>query len=48
MQGRNREMDAEEELVDTAGEGDDGSNWESSVEIYTQPHVKQSWWEFAL
>ena len=28
-------------LVDTVGEGEDGTNWESRTEAYTLPHVKQ-------
>ena len=35
LQGRNRDTDIENELVDTAGEGEGGSNWEHSKNIYT-------------
>ena len=27
--------------MDTVGEGEDGTNWESRTEAYTLPHVKQ-------
>ena len=27
-------------LADTVGEGEGGTNWESSIEIYTLPHTK--------
>ena len=33
-QGRNRDTHVESGLVGTAGEGEDGSNWDSSVDIY--------------
>ena len=41
LQGRNRDSDVENGLVDTAGEGEGGTNWESSIETYTLAHVKQ-------
>ena len=41
FQGRNRDTDIENKPVDTAGEGEGGRNWESSVDIYTLPCVKQ-------
>ena len=41
MQGRNRDADIENGLVDTAGEGEWGTNLESSIEIYILPCVKQ-------
>ena len=41
MQGRNGEADVENRLVNTTGEGDGGTNGESSTEIYTSPRVKQ-------
>ena len=28
-------------LADTAGEGEGGTNWESTIETYTLPHIKQ-------
>ena len=31
----------ENELVDTVGEGEGGTNWESSIDIYTLSSVKQ-------
>ena len=40
LQGRNRDTDLENGLVDTAGEGEGGTNWESSIEIYILPYVK--------
>ena len=35
LQGRNRDADIESRLVDTAGEGVEGANGESSIDIYT-------------
>ena len=33
--------------MNTAGEGEGGANWESSIEIYTLPNVKLDiQWEF--
>ena len=40
MQGRNRDTDIENGLVDAAGEGEWGTNLESSIEIYSLPCVK--------
>ena len=40
MQGRNRDADIESRLVDTAGEGVEGANGESSMDAYTLPYVK--------
>ena len=40
------ETQMENRIVDTVGEG--GTNWESSMETYTLPYVKQSHWEFAV
>ena len=40
LQGRNREADIENRLVDTAGKGDGGMTWESSDETYTLSYVK--------
>jgi len=31
----------ENRLVDLAGEGEGGLNWESSIEIYTLAYIKQ-------
>ena len=42
LQGMNREADIENILVDTAGEGEGGTSWESSIETYTLPDVKQT------
>ena len=38
FQGRNRDRDVENRLV---GEGESGASWESSIDIYTLPCVKQ-------
>jgi len=40
LQGRNRDADVENGLVDSEGEGEGWMNWESSVESYTLPCVK--------
>ena len=40
MQGRNGDTDIENGLMDTAGEGEGGKNWESSIDIYTLSCVK--------
>ena len=42
MQGRNRESDVENGLVDTVGEGEGGMNRTSLIDIYTPPCVKQT------
>ena len=34
--------DIENGLVDTAGEGEGGTNWESGTEMYTSPSVEQT------
>ena len=36
-----RDADVENGLVDTAGEGESGTNWEIRTDIYTLPRVKQ-------
>ena len=41
MQGRNRDADTENRLVDTVREGEGGTNWESTMEMYTLSYVKQ-------
>ena len=41
LQGKNRDRDIENRPVNTAGEGDGGTNWESSVHLYTLPCAKQ-------
>ena len=41
------DADVENDLVDTAGEGEGRTNWESSFDIYTLPYVKQIEWEVA-
>ena len=50
MHGRTRAADVENGLVDTVGEGDSGTNGESSINIYTLPYVKQidSLWEVGI
>ena len=40
LQGRNGDTDIEKRLVDTAREGESGTNWESSIGIYTLPCVR--------
>ena len=40
LQGRNRDADVENGLVDTVGEGKSGINSESSTDIYIPPCVK--------
>ena len=39
--GRIGDTDVENRLVDTAGDGEGGMNWESSIDIYTLSCVKQ-------
>ena len=41
LQGRNGDSDKENGLVDPVGEGESGTNGESSIDIYTLPCVKQ-------
>ena len=41
LQGNNRDADVENRFVDTVGDGEDGTNWDSSTETYTLPNVKQ-------
>ena len=41
MQGRNKDADVENRLMDIVGAGEDGTNWESSIEIYALPYVNQ-------
>ena len=40
FQGSNADTDIENRLVDTVGEGEGGTNWESNMETYTLPYVK--------
>ena len=40
MQGSNGDADTEKRLVDTAGEGERGTNWKSNIDTYTLPCVK--------
>ena len=37
--GQNGDKDIENRYVDTVGEGEGGTNWESSVETYTLQYV---------
>ena len=37
----NRDADIENRLVDAVGEGEGEMNWESSIDIYILPRVKQ-------
>ena len=39
LQGRNRNTDAKNRLVDTVEEGKGGINWESSIEMHTSSCV---------
>ena len=41
------DADVENDLVDTAGEGEGRTHWESSFDIYTLPYVKRIEWEVA-
>ena len=41
FQGRNRDADVKKGLVDTVGEREGGTNWESSMDIYTLLYGKQ-------
>ena len=41
FQGRNRDADVQNEHVDTAAGGEDGTNWEIRIDIYTLLCVKQ-------
>ena len=41
LQGSNRDTNIEKRLADPVGEGEGGTNWESSIETYTLPYVKQ-------
>ena len=40
LQRRNGDADIENRLVDVVGEGEGGTDWESSVDIYTLPCVR--------
>ena len=40
LQGRDRDADVETGHVDTVGEAEDETNWESSTETYTSPYAK--------
>ena len=41
LQGKNRDTDIKNGLVDTVGEREVGMNWESSIQIYIIPCEKQ-------
>ena len=38
--GHNGDANIENRLLDTVGEGDSGTNWESSSEEYTLSYIK--------
>ena len=40
LQGRNRDADRENGLVDTMGKVEGGTNWEQSIDTYIQPCIK--------
>ena len=40
VQGRNKDADVENGLVNTVRVGEGGMNWESSIDIYILTHVK--------
>ena len=42
LEGRNRDADVVKRLVDTAGEGEGGTNGESSIDICTPRCIKQA------
>ena len=42
MQGKNRDTDVKNELVDTVGGGQGGMNQKIRTDIYTLPCVKQT------
>ena len=49
MQGRSKDTDVENGLVDTAVEGEDGTNWESNIEkIYITTYKIHSKWKVAV
>ena len=49
LQGSDGDADTENKLVVTAGAGESGADWESSIEAYTLLSVKlDSLWEFAV
>ena len=41
MLGKNRDVDIQNRLMDTVGEGEGGMNWESSMEMHTLSCVKE-------
>ena len=41
LQGRNKGADVENGLMDTVGEGEGGTNWDSGIDKYTLSCVKQ-------
>ena len=48
LHGRNRDADVQNELLDTAGEGEGGKNWESSLETYITVCKLGSQWEVVV
>ena len=41
LQGRNKDVDVENKLVNTVGEEENGLTRESTADVYTLSHVKQ-------
>ena len=41
LQGRNRDTDTEDRFLDTVGEGEGGTNRDSSTDTYTLPCIKR-------
>ena len=49
LQGCNGDVDIENRFMDTEGEGEGGTNWESSIETFIWPYVtSDSQWKFAV
>ena len=46
--GQQRGCRHRKRLVDTVGEGESGTNWESSMDIHILPCVKHSQWKLAI
>ena len=45
LQGRNRDTDVENKLMDTKGGREGGMNWESGIDIYTTMYKIGNKWE---
>ena len=48
LHGRNRDADVQNELLDTAGQGEGGKNWESSLETYITVCKLDRQWEVVV